>query len=101
MARDGVEALDLVAGGQHFDLLFTDLVMPGEITGLDLIKRVRQSRPSLAALLTTGRDIADAAEQGLAHGFCFLAKPYTRDALAEAIARSLACAPVVGAKPAG
>lgn len=94
MARDGVEALEMVTEGRHFDLLFTDLAMPGGMTGLDLITSVRKTRPNLAALLTTGRDIATAADQGIMHGFCFLAKPYTRESLADAIVRSLEGAPV-------
>jgi PAS domain S-box-containing protein len=93
LARDGVEALDMVGGGLQFDLLFTDLVMPGGMSGLDLIMSVRRSRPNLAALLTTGRDIAVASDQGLLHGFSFLAKPYARDELIVALTEALARAP--------
>lgn len=79
-------ALDLLAG-RHFDLVFSDIVMPG-MTGLDLARRLRESDPTQAILLATGysREVAG----GEAAGFHIVQKPYGADSLTAAIAMALA-----------
>jgi CheY-like chemotaxis protein len=52
IARDGAEALAL-ANGRPIDLLITDYLMP-EMTGDELIARLREKRPNLKALMITG-----------------------------------------------
>lgn len=52
MARSGEEALDKIAKRQ-FDLVVTDLNLPG-ISGLELIRRLRQLCPQLPVILITG-----------------------------------------------
>ena len=63
-AGDADEALALVTAGLAFDLLFTDIVMPGELDGVGLAAEVARLRPGMPVLLTTGwadraRDQAD------------------------------------------
>ena len=53
-AGDADEALALVREGLAFDLLFTDIVMPGAMDGLALAAEVRRLRPGTPVLLTTG-----------------------------------------------
>lgn len=53
-AGDADEALALVAEGLSFDLLFTDIVMPGAMDGVALAAEVRRLRPGTPVLLTTG-----------------------------------------------
>lgn len=53
-AGDADEALALVREGLAFDLLFTDIVMPGAMDGLALAAEVRRLRPGIPVLLTTG-----------------------------------------------
>ena len=53
-AGDAVEALALVHGGLVFDLLFTDIVIPGAMDGVVLAAEVRRLRPGMPVLLTTG-----------------------------------------------
>ncbi len=53
-AGDADEALALVREGLAFDLLFTDIVMPGEMDGVALAAEVRRLRPGTPVLLTTG-----------------------------------------------
>jgi len=80
-AVDAAGALDQVRGGLAFDLLFTDIVMPGELDGIGLAAEVRRLRPGTPVLLTTGwadraRDAAD-QRQGLE----LIAKPYRQTEL--------------------
>ena len=81
-AASAAEALENLAE-RPFDLLFTDIVMPGQ-TGIDLARTVRESYPDLPVLLTTG--YSDELAQGKAREFEILAKPYSAGSLASALA---------------
>jgi CheY-like chemotaxis protein len=87
-AADGMEAMRIVEESPTIDLLFTDIVMPG-VDGIILADMVKQRRPVLKILYTTGyRDIARAkSEAGILHGR-ILEKPY-RPAELEAEIRRL------------
>ncbi|HYD11453.1 MAG TPA: PAS domain S-box protein [Allosphingosinicella sp.] len=74
------EALSLVQGGLHFDLLVTDHLMPG-MTGTDLARRLREARPSLPVLVVSGYAEAD----GVAPDLARLTKPFRRAELAAAL----------------
>lgn len=79
----------LTAPEASFDLLLTDLRMPGE-SGVELIQRVRAGGRSPAVLLTSGNlDDARGAGGGL-DGVRLLQKPFDRDQLALAIREALA-----------
>jgi PAS domain S-box-containing protein len=67
-----------------FDLVFSDIVMPGKMDGLSLAHRVREIRPNLPVLLATG--YSDAAADALG-AFPILRKPYEIHQLSKAIAR--------------
>jgi len=88
LARDARTALSLLLGGQRFDLLFSDIVMPGGMDGLDLARRVRQHFPWLPILLASG--YYRPAAEGDREGFSLIAKPYRADALSDAIRQCLA-----------
>ena len=47
-------AFEIMESGAAIDLLFTDVVMPGGMTGVDLVAALRERSPGLKALLTTG-----------------------------------------------
>jgi len=74
-------ALNLLAEGKNVDLVFSDVVMPGEMDGLALAHRIRTDYPHIPVLLTTG--YAKAASQ--AKGFPILRKPYRLTNLSRAI----------------
>ena len=93
-ASNGVEALDILQGGDPVDLLFTDVVMPGGATGIDLARTVRALRPELAVLLTSGYDAPALSRFGGDHDHEVLAKPYTRSVLLARIGAMLTSAPV-------
>jgi signal transduction histidine kinase len=73
-------ALDLLEADQSFDLVFSDMVMPGELDGIGLARRLAAQRPDLPVLLTTG--YSEAAVTAAAEGLRLLAKPYRIEALA-------------------
>ncbi|MFL5267375.1 MAG: PAS domain S-box protein [Stellaceae bacterium] len=79
-------ALQLLASGDAIDLVFSDVVMPGELDGLGLAQRVREEHPDVAVLLTSG--YAKAANT-LEAGFPILRKPYQLATLARAIREAL------------
>jgi PAS domain S-box-containing protein len=53
-ASDGPSALNLLRSGSHVDLVFTDLIMPGGLSGRDVAIRAREMRPGIRVLLTSG-----------------------------------------------
>jgi PAS domain S-box-containing protein len=81
VAHSAKEALERLAAGERPKLIFTDIVMPGGITGLEFARKVRQRFPELPILVTTGY-----SEQiGSSNEFPLLQKPYELDALASAV----------------
>ena len=53
-AANGPAALNLIEGGQAFDLLFTDVIMPGGMSGRELAEKVLKLRPGIKVLYTSG-----------------------------------------------
>jgi CheY-like chemotaxis protein len=85
-AGDGTEALDIVKGGVPFDLLFTDVVMPGGVDGRQLAESARLLRPGLKVLFTSGFTAAAAsAAMTDEFGSNLLTKPYRKEELARYI----------------
>jgi len=82
-AHNGGEALQVLKGSQKIDLLFSDIVMPGGINGVQLAIEARRLQPSLKVLLTSGYTAAVLMDkQSLPKEFPVLGKPYRRDQLA-------------------
>ena len=72
--------------GEAFDLLFTDVVMPGGMTGYDLARVARRMRPGVKVLLTSGFPNAPGhAGTGTGEFRHLLIKPYRRAELAAKI----------------
>ena len=79
------EALERLSGEQRPTLLFTDIVMPGGTSGIELAHKVRERFPELPILLTTGY-----SEQiGKTDEFPLLQKPYEMQSLAAALGKVL------------
>jgi PAS domain S-box-containing protein len=81
-------ALDLLDAGTPVDLLFTDIIMPGGVSGVDLARIARDRRPGLKVLFTTGF-AEDVLGPGASGDGPMLVKPYQRHQLARQLRRLL------------
>jgi PAS domain S-box-containing protein len=79
------EALDRLASGEKPKFIFSDIIMPGGISGLELARKVRDRFPELPILLTTGYS----EQVSGTHGFPVLQKPYEFESLMDALKRLL------------
>ena len=89
-AEDGPSALEILRTDETIGLLFTDVVMPGGMTGYDLAREARRLRPDLRVLLTSG--FAEASLRGTDPGemkLPRLSKPYRKAELARAVRKAL------------
>jgi len=85
VAHSADEALRQLETGGQFDLVFSDLVMPGERSGLDLARIVRGRWSFLPILLATG--YSEAGGRATQEGFPLLTKPYRAATLVATIER--------------
>jgi CheY-like chemotaxis protein len=95
---DATSALRALEAGKKFELMFSDIVMAGQMDGIALARVVRQRRPDLPILLATGySQAADAAQDE----FSILRKPYQITQLGRAIASVIAQTRALGHGSAG
>ena len=87
VASRGEAAMHVLASGEPFDLLITDVVMPGW-DGTELARRVKLLRPDLKVLFITGYTRHIAAERLV--GAEVLDKPYQREKLLHAVRHVMA-----------
>jgi two-component SAPR family response regulator len=78
--------------GVAVDLVFSDLVMPGGLTGHDVARRAPEINPATRILLTSGY-AEDLARSGSLAEIRLLRKPYRLNDLREAIKETLASQP--------
>jgi PAS domain S-box-containing protein len=90
-ADSGLSARQIWANeAQNLDLLLTDVVMPGGLTGLELVEELRQQKPELKVVLTSGYSSQlVSSEVALSKNLSFLTKPYSSQTLAETVRKSL------------
>lgn len=87
-APNGSSGIKIIRERPDIDLLFTDIVMLGGMSGFDLAEQARLLRPELPILLTSGYGVDD-----LSHGdfrgrnFALLQKPYRRRELARRLSQ--------------
>ena len=89
-AASGKEAIDLLARTPEIDLVFTDVVMPGGMTGWELGEAARRLRPDVRILYTSGFSEAS-VQDGRANVAAshFLGKPYRKHELAQKLRQLL------------
>jgi len=81
-------AIDIL-GEKVVDLVITDLKMPG-VSGLDLVRHVRENLPDMEVMMITGYATVEGAVEAVKTGAEeYLAKPFTDDELIVAVARTL------------
>jgi CheY-like chemotaxis protein len=89
-APNASEALAIVQAGNRFDLLFTDIIMPGVMNGRQLATEIKKGRPDLKVLFTSGYTENAIIHHGrLDSGVLLLAKPYRKSDMARMIRRAL------------
>jgi PAS domain S-box-containing protein len=89
VAGNATEALTQIRSGVPVDLLFTDIIMPGTTDGWKLAELIRQIRPDIKVMYTTGYSDASSERIGSAAGILLLEKPYRLSALARMIRQAL------------
>jgi CheY-like chemotaxis protein len=90
-AGNAQEALDLIDSGARFDLMFTDMVMPGPLNGRRLAEEARRRRPDIKVLFTSGYTEDASIRHGrIEPGVLLLVKPYRKNDLARMIRTALA-----------
>jgi PAS domain S-box-containing protein len=90
LAQNGSEALAILESGTKVDLLFTDVVMPGTISGRQLAERAIETVPTLKVLFTSGYTENAIVHNGrLDAGVELISKPYRREQLAAKVRRVL------------
>ena len=87
-AEDAMTALAILQGDQSFDVLVSDVMMPG-IDGLELAIEAARMRPGLGIVLMSGYAELPRHRAADELGFRFLAKPFALAELTEAIAATL------------
>ena len=77
-ARSGTDGIDQLDRGR-FDVILTDLVMPGE-SGIDLLRAAKEIHPAVEVILMTGYANADTAIEAMRNGaFHYIMKPLKTD----------------------
>ena len=89
---DARSALAALSPSAKFELVFSDIVMPGDLNGVDLARILRKEHPSLPVLLATG--YSTVAQSAMNEGFTILRKPYDTAELSACMNRTLGVAPL-------
>ena len=82
-AASAQAGLDLVESERDIALVFSDILMPGGMNGLELADAIRRRFPHIVVLLTTG--YSSSAQDAVRQGFAVLQKPYDIAALDRAL----------------
>jgi PAS domain S-box-containing protein len=89
-AESGPAAISILESGEHIDLVLSDIVMAGGMSGYDVARWVTQQAPSVKVVLTTGYAAEEARHDPAASGTNpILRKPYKRAELAVALRDAL------------
>ena len=89
-AADGTIALDMIEKAPDIDVMLTDVMLPGGMSGRELAERVATRRPELKVIYASGYPANVITHDGqLDEGVELLTKPYRRDVLAQALRKAL------------
>jgi CheY-like chemotaxis protein len=89
-ARDAAAALAILRSDAAIDLLFSDIILPGGMTGIELARQARRLRQDLKVLLSSGYPGDKWAQHGSAGEFEVLGKPFRQSDLTARIGAILA-----------
>lgn len=88
-ASGGDAALEIARSGTSFDLMLTDIVMPGGMTGYELADRIKEMRPEQKVLFTSGYTELAVTDADVPDERPLLSKPYRKKDLGKAVRRIL------------
>ncbi len=89
-ADNAVGAVELLADAPRIDLLFTDVVLTGNMNGRALADQISRLRPGISVLFTTGYTRNAIIHHGrLDEGIDFIGKPFTASALTQMVRKVL------------
>ncbi|MBL0403938.1 PAS domain S-box protein [Microvirga aerilata] len=75
-ASDANEAIEVLGRDVHIDVMFSDVVMPNGMNGVELSRKARELRPTMKILLASGYPMSALPSEGLGEGMSFISKPY-------------------------
>lgn len=84
-AENGAQAVGLIDGPDGFDLLLTDVQMPGLIDGIQVALHARRRHPGIAVIVVSGQPSSARRLDGLGPRRTFVSKPYGLPALVAAL----------------
>jgi len=94
-----LEALNAKSGMEQFkehpeiDLVFSDLILPGGVTGIEMTKQILEERPGIPIILVTGyqdKGAAIAANTESMANIAYVPKPYDIEEIPEMVKRMIA-----------
>jgi DNA-binding NtrC family response regulator len=92
LARDGAETLSLFAANPGlYAAALVDVRLPGQLSGVDVVREMRRVRPELPAILTSGYSLGEAMIESFSRvdSAGFLQKPFKIESLATALEKAL------------
>jgi CheY-like chemotaxis protein len=75
-ASNGAEAIKILEQGEEFELLFSDIVMPNGMSGVELAREVRRRNKDIKVLLTSGYAGGVLEQSRAVHEFPIIDKPF-------------------------
>lgn len=104
-AHDALTAIsfyiDALQSGRRFDVVISDLAIPGGMSGQEAVQRLRDLDPDLRAIVSSGYSCDPVLSDYRGYGFCaIIQKPYEIQALGRTIAEVLASPPAGPIAPA-
>jgi signal transduction histidine kinase/CheY-like chemotaxis protein len=88
-ARAAEEAIEILEGNVHIEVLVTDITLPGRMTGLDLVRKARALMPDLKILTISGYASEDSIRSPYPDRCAFLPKPFRPSDLNKAVSELL------------
>jgi len=89
LASSGEEALSVLDGADEIDLVILDIMLPG-ISGIDTLRSIRVSTPSLPVIIITAFSSIDGAIEAMKHGaFHYIPKPFKNEEVVLTVNKAL------------
>jgi len=82
-ASDAMQAIEVLKREVPIDVLFSDVIMPNGMNGVELSRKARELRPGIKVLLASGYPMSALPSEGFEEGISFISKPYRWTELAD------------------